>query len=325
MCVCLGNLANICRLRGELSKACGLYRESIELARENGNRLSECIALGNLGSCLARLGSGDEAMEVFSEQLRIAREAGFRNEISGALGSIGQVLREAGRYEEAMARFNEQFRSAWEDNDHSLMSFALSNIASIHALGGDFDRAITCAKRLIRTGRRSQDRGALAQGLSALGRYCMLAGGLEEDAESYLTSAAGHLQELGLTSSLSECLFDLASLRESTGSDLAISTAESALEAALEAGDESMTLLSRMLIASIRGKTDPEGATSDLEELLSNAPDDEHAAAIHYELYRLTGREEHRAGAERLYRRLVESFPNVENRRRLSEVALEGR
>ena len=325
MCVCLGNLANICRLRGDLSKACGLHRESIELARESGNRLSECIALGNLGACLARLGKKDEAMEAFSGQLRIAREACFRNEISGALGNIGQVLRESGRYEEAMARFNEQFRSAWEDNDNSLMSFALGNIASIHALRGDFDRAITCAERLIMTGRRSQDSGVLAQGLAALGRYCMFAGGLEEDAESYLTSAAGHLEDLGLASSLSECLFDLASLRKNTGSELAMSTAGSALQAALAAGDESMTLLSRMLIASIRGKTEPESATSDLEGLLSDAPDDEHAAAIHYELYRLTGREENRAGAERLYRRLSESFPNVENRRRLSEVALEGR
>ena len=92
------------------NKAKKLYEESLELAREHGNRLSEGQSLSNLGTLARKLGDPEESEKLLRDALTILREIGDRENEGITLASLGNNALQREDYEEAERFYREKVR-----------------------------------------------------------------------------------------------------------------------------------------------------------------------------------------------------------------------
>jgi tetratricopeptide (TPR) repeat protein len=71
------NLGNIARTRGDLAEAERLQLESLAIKREVGDRQGEAASLINLGNIASDNGKMDERHRCYTEAVRIQREIGI--------------------------------------------------------------------------------------------------------------------------------------------------------------------------------------------------------------------------------------------------------
>ena len=63
---------------GQYQQAIEFHQQSLNIAREIGNRFGEGSALGNIGNAYQSLGQYQQAIEFHQQSLNIAREIGDR-------------------------------------------------------------------------------------------------------------------------------------------------------------------------------------------------------------------------------------------------------
>ena len=71
------NLGVIAETRGDLAEAERLYRESLAIKREIGDRGGEAYSLHELGNIASKNGNMDERHRCYTEAVRIRREIGI--------------------------------------------------------------------------------------------------------------------------------------------------------------------------------------------------------------------------------------------------------
>jgi tetratricopeptide (TPR) repeat protein len=120
---------------------------------------------------------------------------------------------------------------------------------------------------------------------------------------------------------LCESLANKAELYAAQGvPDRAATLAQEALEHASEAGNREFELKSLLLLARLEvilGRTTSAQAIARLDALLADCSSDAERAEIHYALWLMdSGRDDSRHAASSLYRKLYDTAPQVEYRRR---------
>jgi hypothetical protein len=103
----LGNLGIAYRNLGEPLTAIGLYGQSLRLHREIGDRRGESADLSNLGIAYKDLGELHKAIEFYERALTISREIGDRRGEGADLGNLGIAYKDLGELRKAI-EFHEQ-------------------------------------------------------------------------------------------------------------------------------------------------------------------------------------------------------------------------
>jgi hypothetical protein len=70
--------------------------------------------------------------------------------------------------------------------------------------------------------------------------------------------------------------------------------------------------------ATLLGRSDPGRAAEALEAMLNSYSQDAEKARLHYEIFRLTGREENREAALKIYEKLYGKTPKADFRDKIS-------
>ncbi|MBD2186056.1 tetratricopeptide repeat protein [Aerosakkonema funiforme] len=104
----LGGLGNAYYSLGQYQEAIRFHQQSLEIAREIGNRFGEGRSLGGLGDAYQSLGQYQEAIRFYQQSLEIAREIGNRFGEGSSLGGLGNAYYSLGQYQEAI-RFHQQW------------------------------------------------------------------------------------------------------------------------------------------------------------------------------------------------------------------------
>jgi tetratricopeptide (TPR) repeat protein len=112
----LGNLGNIYNNKGDLDRAGSLFSQSIDAAREIGDKASEGIHVGNLGLVYQNKGELDRAIALYTQAIDIAREIGDKTSESTHLGNLGNALFQHNRTVDA----EDAFRKAIPIGDEAL-------------------------------------------------------------------------------------------------------------------------------------------------------------------------------------------------------------
>jgi tetratricopeptide (TPR) repeat protein len=145
----LGNLGISYSFLGEVKKAIRFHEQALEIAREIGDRRNEGNWLGNLGIAYFSLGEVQKAIEFYEQRIEIAREIGDRRGEGVALGNLGNAFNNLGEVQKAIEFYEQQLLLVREIGDRRSEGNALFNLGL--ALHGleEKDKAINMMKQAL--------------------------------------------------------------------------------------------------------------------------------------------------------------------------------
>jgi tetratricopeptide (TPR) repeat protein len=98
----LGNLGIVCEAQGQYERAVEWHTQAVDIAREIGNKRNEAVFLGNMGDALFRLERFDEAKRAWRQAIPIGDEA-FPTAAGAFRGSLALLLAQQDQFEEAQS------------------------------------------------------------------------------------------------------------------------------------------------------------------------------------------------------------------------------
>ncbi|MFO7618628.1 MAG: tetratricopeptide repeat protein, partial [Thermoplasmata archaeon] len=195
------------------------------------------------------------------------------------------------------------------------------NIGNIYYNLGDFKRAEEKFKLKLQMAKELGDKRAISISLGSLGNVYKQYGDYPSAEEAY-SNAIEIAEEMGLKLYVADHSANKARLMLLLGRHSeARALAENAVRLAEELSRSDISLRSRISIAVAEGSENPRAAAKMLLDLLAAVGDNkEHAAEVHYEIYKLTGDNQHKEDAKALYNDLYENTRNFLFKQKLGDL-----
>jgi len=260
--------------KGRYDEAMNLFGETKSLVEEIGNRRLYAILIGNMGGIYEDKGDYDNAMKCYNEQKKIYLELGDRNGYSITVGNIGLIYFNKGDYDNAMKCYDEQKQICLEFANKGGYSMAVGNMGNVYYFKGDYDNAMKCYDEAIQIGRE-------------LGTKFFICSCLNDKAR---------------------LLFDMNKLEE------AIKLNNEALQMAKEVERQDTIFEASLLKYKIERNVEA------LLSLLANCGSEEQISIIYYELWKITNNKEYRSNAFNLYKQLFEKTSNPDYKKKIDEM-----
>lgn len=313
-------LAGISWARGDFPAAMRGCQAKLELARRTGNLTAAGIALASIGNIYWTKGQPDQALDHYRQALDIARAIGDRFQYSTVLNLAGIALFESGRYRESRQACEEQIAIAEMLGDQRGMASGRGNLGRVLWHTGSPREALECYAEAGRIAERTGDR---LTALAAAGNtgWIHMDQGEFGPAREPLERAVAMARGMGAKYYL--CLYTLALAQLDLAAGPGPGTPALLDEGAAladELGNAELALKARFLRCRLAETEDPERAAEMFEALLAGLTDDSWRTEILVELYRLTGKSEHRELALELLREKYQATGNVECKREIEEL-----
>lgn len=119
-----------------------LALETLERAREVGDRETECLALWNLMKKSEFAEEYQQAAEVGRQALDLAEELGLDSQRAFIMNDLSGIYLSTANLEESW-RLNQQAKALWQELDNlPMLTDSLGNEIVIHMFRGDYDKAL---------------------------------------------------------------------------------------------------------------------------------------------------------------------------------------
>ena len=155
--------------QADLTAAQPLYRESLEVHRQLGDRAGTAEAAGGLGNVRRDEGDYAAARGHYEEALALFREAGHTRGVAWSLGNLGSVLLPQGELAAAKALYEESLGLYRELGDERGVAWSLSGLSDVASEQGDVATARTLVQESLGIRRALGNRPDVAWSLVALG------------------------------------------------------------------------------------------------------------------------------------------------------------
>ncbi len=212
----LYGVAVLARGQGDYASAHHYLDESLDIAREQGDKPGVATALFELGNLANEAEDLATARALYGESLALRRELKDKRGISSALHNLGVVAAaqedfEGARtlYEEALAYHRELGNRAWE-------AASLNGLGGVALYRGDLDAARSFQEQSLALQRELGDKRGIAFSLRELGRVA--ARQLDHAAaEQYHKESLAMLRDMGDRQGMAESLEGLAGVAAASG------------------------------------------------------------------------------------------------------------
>lgn len=155
--------------------------KAIALYEALGDRTGLAQMKNALGIVHHLFGRSAEAEVLFRESLGMSRDLGNKRHAANSLSNLGAIaLDQRGDYVEATKIFEECLQLSRDLGDRRSESIDLSNLGSTAFLAGDLDRAIHLSRRSLEVARDLQMEPLIGSELISLGRYELEKGNVAE-------------------------------------------------------------------------------------------------------------------------------------------------
>ena len=162
------------------------FKQSLEIARQNGDRRLEAQALNNLGNVVGMIRyEYPAAKELFESALDIVREIGNRDREGFALSNLGWISAMQGDYTNARTNQEQALTIARETGNRYQESYSLINLSMLAVAQEDFSHANIFALQALDLSRKIGDRSGEAWSLTFLGHAYIGMNELESAKDSY--------------------------------------------------------------------------------------------------------------------------------------------
>ncbi|WP_230967426.1 tetratricopeptide repeat protein, partial [Nostoc commune] len=184
----LGNLGNAYNSLGQYQQAIDFLQQSLNIAREIGDRNSEGKSLMNLGIAYDSQGQYQKAIELFQQSKQIATEIGDRNGEGKSLGNLGLAYLYQGQYQKAIELFQQSKQIATEIGDRNTEGLCLMNLGNAYLFQGQYQQAIEFYQQSLEIKREIGDRNSEGLCLMNLGLAYFYQGQYQEAIELFQQS-----------------------------------------------------------------------------------------------------------------------------------------
>jgi predicted ATPase/DNA-binding XRE family transcriptional regulator len=221
-----------------------LLEESLEIAREIGDKWLALVALHNLGNVAQTQGDIAAARHFHEESLATARETNEKWGIAWGLMGVGHVALDEGDYPAARRAFEESLAVRTQMNDKWGIARSLNELGDVARLQGDYIAARSFYEKSIHIHRELGHKGFMDHGLSGLANVELHLGDYERTVE--LFGEALHLfRELGNEAGIGLCLAGLGAAAYKKGQADCAARLFGAASAILQMTDYHMVRLER--------------------------------------------------------------------------------
>ena len=233
---CQKGLGNAYDLLCNYPQAIIHYQQSLDLAKEIGDKQGQWKALNNLGIVFRELGQYDESIDYLQQTLTLAREISNRQGEGAALGNLGLAYKSLGQYQRALDFHQQDLTIAREIGDRQGEGSALGNLGITYEKLGDYAQSVDYAKQHLEIAREIGDKRGEGAGLRELGVALFRQHSTTEALEN-LQAALSIFQEVKSQDDEAENLKNLAELHQALGEvEVARQYCQHALALATELG-----------------------------------------------------------------------------------------
>jgi len=170
MAVVLHQQGMLAQSRGDYEGALSLYRRSLEIREQLGDRAGAANSYGQIGTLLQAQGQWNEALESYKQALAIFEQLGDRAGVAYTMGNIGYVHHARGDWQEALEAFEQVRRISEDMGDKPSVAKALHAIGMVHQARGDYEAALGLYRRSLEIKEQLGDRVGAASSLHQIGR-----------------------------------------------------------------------------------------------------------------------------------------------------------
>ncbi|MEP0858700.1 tetratricopeptide repeat protein [Trichocoleus sp. DQ-U1] len=182
--------------QGQVEQGMAFFLQSLEVARETGERVFEAIVLNFLGDAYSLLEQYQQAIESYQQSLAIAREIGTRKIEGMALNALGDVYNALEQYQQAIESYQQCLEFRQEIGDRKFEAITLSNLGDVYNALEQYQQAIGSYQQCLAIVREIGDRKFEAITLSNLGDVYNALEQYQQAIESYQQCLAIR-QEIG--------------------------------------------------------------------------------------------------------------------------------
>jgi len=233
----LNNLAICYQDLGDYQRAIEHLQQSLNTNRETDDRLGEEASLGNLGSCHFSLGDYQKAIEHYQQSLDIARDIGDREGEGKSLESLGNCFGSLGDYQKAIEHYQQSLDITRGIGDRRDEGIRLGNLGSFYHSLGDYQKVIEHYQRSYDIAREIGDRRGEGISLHGLGGYFNSLGDYQKAIEHHQQSL-NIAREIGYRRGEGNSLGGLGGCYDSLGDyQKAIEHYQQSLDIARDIGD----------------------------------------------------------------------------------------
>ncbi|MCV3214975.1 tetratricopeptide repeat protein, partial [Plectonema radiosum NIES-515] len=233
----LTSLGNAYISLGQYQQAIEFHQQSLDIAREIGDRNSEGKSLANLGLVYLNQGQYQQAIELFQQSKQIATEIGDRNTEGLCLMNLGAAYLNQGQYQEAIELFQQSKQIAREIGDRNSEGKCLMNLGIAYLYQGQYQQAIKFFEQSKQIATDIGDRNTEGKSLGNLGN-AYLNQGQYQQAIDFFQQSKQIATDIGDRNSEGLCLMNLGIAYGSLGQyQEAIEFLQQSLQIAREIGD----------------------------------------------------------------------------------------
>lgn len=314
-------LGVIFRREGQHDKAMTYLKQAIDWFETVKDKKGIGLGFSSMGMVYWQGSNDDAAMTCYEKALKIAEELEDKLEIAKNADNIGIIYYEMkGNFKEAMIRFEKSLQIFEELRNKLEKSKVLNNIGECHRTQGHYEAAMERYKKTLEIAEEFGDKFQVATTLANIGHVYRATGEYNMAIANY-DRAISMLKELGDKFVLCECLIDKAEvLFLLQRYDDAQALNSEGLSIAQESSRKDYTFLGKVLSSKVVFALREGNAPHYLEDMLQQTQNTIEIATLHYELWKMTHRENHRQNALKLYRTLSADTPNIDYKIRIEEM-----
>ncbi len=322
----IGRMGLVYRLQSEYDRALERFSLQIQLATENQDPAGVTEAIGHMGNVYLDRREYAPALECYERQLKLATEIGNRRERLYAIGNMGIVDQQQGNYSRAIANYGQALDLAVEIGDLYTVAIAAINLGEVYRLQGAYAQALGSYQYCLNIALQLDERVATSLALANAAQV-YLAQRQFSQAEDLLGKAITLVQSLEVPYYLAEYLYSQAELYVAQDKlRQAADVNAEVLRVVAQHERRDIELKSQLLAIDLQlalGQADRAETIAETVKLRERYSEDHEKALIAYELWRLSGDEEHARQAAALYRQLYTVTPNIEYYERLQQLTTE--
>jgi tetratricopeptide (TPR) repeat protein len=192
----LNNISLIYDARGDYDTAQNYLEQSLDIRRETGDRAGEGATLNNLATTAYAKGEYDTALTYLEQSLNIRQEVGDQVGEGGTLNNIGEIHRVRGDYDKALPLYEQALGIFSKTDSKSEVGALLNNISLIYKARGEYDTALTYLEQSLNIRQEVGDRAGETVTSWNIGHTYKKQGDLRK-AEQYVIRAVALAEEIG--------------------------------------------------------------------------------------------------------------------------------
>ncbi len=315
-----GNIGSTHYGRGELKEAMEYFKKKLKLKEEQGDLLEIGYTLVNLASIYVRLKDYEHSREACNKALEIVEKTGDKLMEQNALGKLGIAYTEEGEYTKGLEYYKKKLSLSEKMGDRRSIAYVANNIGELYKEKGEYDKALRYYQKDVDISKDLADKRGYAITIGNMGNLYKLKSDFHKAEELY--DEALHIaREQDTKDVLSFFLSCKADLYFQKGLiERAGVLNKDALEIAEKIDMQQTIFCANLLKAKILSKENKEKSIQILKKMLeanNSAPEE---AKLVYELYKISGEDDHKKNALDFYKKIYEKNPSTRYKEIIEEL-----